>query len=193
MASCEMSWQADPCDGLFYLMDCSIWWAILSDGLFCLMDCSIWWTVLSDGVFYLMGCSVWWAVRRPEEVENWAAVGQCTFHHSHFPAWLGKKFLPKNVILLYLCCFSLCHGTIFIFLFQWLRCGSVSSQYRPPEAAPGRGIFLRSGLSPIQLYKQSWARDNSVATMWPCFQGKKLFVIAILRYLLWLPHVDTEA
>ena len=26
---------------------------------------------------------------------------------------------------------------------------------------------------------QSWAGDNSVATMWPCFQGTKLFVIAI--------------
>ena len=37
------------------------------------------------------------------------------------------------------------------------------------------------------------ARDNSVATMWPCFQGTKLFVIVILLYLLWLPHLDTEA
>ena len=37
------------------------------------------------------------------------------------------------------------------------------------------------------VYNQSWARNNSVATMWPCFQGTKLFVIAILLYLLWLP------
>ena len=40
---------------------------------------------------------------------------------------------------------------------------------------------------------QSWARDNSVATMWPCYQALKLFVIIILLYLLWLPHLDTEA
>ena len=30
-------------------------------------------------------------------------------------------------------------------------------------------------------------------TMWPCFQGTKLFVIAILLYLLWLPNLDSES
>ena len=40
---------------------------------------------------------------------------------------------------------------------------------------------------------QSWARDNSVATMGPWFQGTKLFVFVILQFLLWLPHRDTEA
>ena len=40
---------------------------------------------------------------------------------------------------------------------------------------------------------QSWARNNSVATMWPWFQGTKLFVVAILLYLLWLPYLDTVA
>ena len=40
---------------------------------------------------------------------------------------------------------------------------------------------------------QSWARNNSVATMWPWFQGTKLFVVAILLYLLWLPYQDTVA
>ena len=40
---------------------------------------------------------------------------------------------------------------------------------------------------------QSWASDNSVATMGPCFQGTKLFVFVILLFLLWLPHLGTEA
>ena len=38
---------------------------------------------------------------------------------------------------------------------------------------------------------QSWARDNTVATTRPCFQATKLFVIAILLYLVWLLHLDT--
>ena len=33
---------------------------------------------------------------------------------------------------------------------------------------------------------QSWARDNTAATTWPCFQATKVFVIAVLLYLLWL-------
>ena len=41
--------------------------------------------------------------------------------------------------------------------------------------------------------KQSWACDNSFATLWPYYQSTKLFLIAILLYLLWLPHRDTEA
>ena len=45
----------------------------------------------------------------------------------------------------------------------------------------------------ISIKDQSWARDNSVATIWQCYQATKLFVIAILLYLLWLPHLDTEA
>ena len=32
-------------------------------------------------------------------------------------------------------------------------------------------------------FSQSWAGDNSVATMWPCNQATKLFVIAILKYI----------
>ena len=43
------------------------------------------------------------------------------------------------------------------------------------------------------MYNQSWARDNSVATKWPCYHSTKLFVVAILLYLLLLPHLDTEA
>ena len=42
-------------------------------------------------------------------------------------------------------------------------------------------------------YMQSWARDNSVATMGPCYQATKLFVFVILLFLLRLPHLDTEA
>ena len=34
--------------------------------------------------------------------------------------------------------------------------------------------------------------DNSVATMWPCLKATKLFVIAILLYMLLLSHLDTE-
>ena len=37
-----------------------------------------------------------------------------------------------------------------------------------------------------------WARDNTDATMWPCFQATKLLVIAFLLYSLWLLHLDTE-
>ena len=37
---------------------------------------------------------------------------------------------------------------------------------------------------------QSWTRNNSVATMCTCFQGTKLFVITILLFLLWIPHLD---
>ena len=44
--------------------------------------------------------------------------------------------------------------------------------------------FLRSNWH----FGQSWARDNSVATMWPCYQAIKLFEISILLYLLLLPH-----
>ena len=41
------------------------------------------------------------------------------------------------------------------------------------------------GTVPLTPSYQSWARDNSVATMWPCFKATKLFVIAILVYLLY--------
>ena len=36
-------------------------------------------------------------------------------------------------------------------------------------------------------------RNNSVATMGPCYQATKLFVFVILLFLLRLPHLDTEA
>ena len=39
---------------------------------------------------------------------------------------------------------------------------------------------------------QSWARDNTVATLRPCCQATKLFVIVILLYLEWLLHLDTD-
>ena len=55
----------------------------------------------------------------------------------------------------------------------------------------GPTLYSRGGW--ISLNLQSWARKNSVATMCSCFQSTKLFVITILLYLLWLPHLDTEA
>ena len=38
----------------------------------------------------------------------------------------------------------------------------------------------------------SWARDNTSATAWPCFQAKKWLVIAFCLYPLWLLLLDTE-
>ena len=38
----------------------------------------------------------------------------------------------------------------------------------------------------------SWARDNTAATMWPCFQVTKLLIIALYLYMLFLFHLDTE-
>ena len=44
-----------------------------------------------------------------------------------------------------------------------------------------RSKFSSRNVSCLQYYiLQSWARENSVATMWPCYQATKLFVIAIL-------------
>ena len=40
---------------------------------------------------------------------------------------------------------------------------------------------------------QSWARDNTTATTWQCFQAKKLFIITICLYSLWLLRSDTAA
>ena len=54
-------------------------------------------------------------------------------------------------------------------------------------------IFTTAFFLAKLTHLQSWARDNSVATICPCFKVTKLFVIAILLYLLWLPHSDTEA
>ena len=51
-------------------------------------------------------------------------------------------------------------------------------------------IFEKGGIAHTD--KQSWARDNTVATTRPCFQATTLTVIAILLYLEWLLHLDTE-
>ena len=50
----------------------------------------------------------------------------------------------------------------------------------------------RSGPHFYTAYFQSWARNNTVATTRRFFQATKLFVIAILLYLVWLLHGDTE-
>ena len=53
-----------------------------------------------------------------------------------------------------------------------------------------RPILLSWKLGALYCCWQSWARDNSVTTMWPCFQGTKLFAIVSLLYLLLLPHLQ---
>ena len=45
-----------------------------------------------------------------------------------------------------------------------------------------RKIFLWEHFY-LESKEQSWARDNSVATMWQCYQAIKLFVISILLLL----------
>ena len=38
--------------------------------------------------------------------------------------------------------------------------------------------------------EQSWARDNTVATMKPSVLTTKMLLIAIFLYLVWLPHLN---
>ena len=54
-------------------------------------------------------------------------------------------------------------------------------------------IFLSIQTRFAKIHEQSWARDTTVATTLACFQATKLFVIAILLYLLWLLYLNTEA
>ena len=75
----------------------------------------------------------------------------------------------------------------------------LSLQYWPPSIQmagllpqPPRQIFSTTKSRPAQCYYQSWERDSTAATKWQCFQATKLFAIAILLYLLWLLHQDTE-
>ena len=44
----------------------------------------------------------------------------------------------------------------------------------------------------IQFYNQSWARDNTTATTWPCFQAKQLLSITLCLYSFWLLHWDNK-
>ena len=37
---------------------------------------------------------------------------------------------------------------------------------------------------------QSWARDNTAATTWPCFQAKKMVDIVLWLYSVWLLHLQ---
>ena len=39
---------------------------------------------------------------------------------------------------------------------------------------------------------QSWARVNTAATTWPCFQATNLLVMALYPILSWLLQLDTE-
>ena len=53
--------------------------------------------------------------------------------------------------------------------------------------------FKNSAPQHKKIFTQSWARDNTAATMWPCFQAKKLLIIALLLHLMGLLYFDTEA
>ena len=41
------------------------------------------------------------------------------------------------------------------------------------------------------LVLQSWARDNTDATTWPCFQATELVVITLRPYSYWLHQLET--
>ena len=58
-------------------------------------------------------------------------------------------------------------------------------------------VALHTALTQRVSNPQSWARDNTAATTWPCFQDKKFLVIAywlIALFLcsLWLLHRETD-
>ena len=53
-------------------------------------------------------------------------------------------------------------------------------------------LLVTSIVGYTRINSQSWARNNTVATMWPCFQATQLLVTALLQYSLWLLHLDTE-
>ena len=77
-----------------------------------------------------------------------------------------------------------------LYLTTWVRIPSplsllpLGGEYQPPSLLP---LSL-----PILYILQSWVRDNTDATTWPCFQVTELFVIVMLLYLLWLLHIDTD-
>ena len=56
-------------------------------------------------------------------------------------------------------------------------------------------FFGRYGLKVFKTQvgiSQSWARDNTAATTWPGFRAKKLLIMALRLYSLWLLHLDTR-
>ena len=56
-------------------------------------------------------------------------------------------------------------------------------------------FFGRYGLKVFKTQvgiSQSWTRDNTAATTWPCFRAKKLLIMALRLYSLWLLHLDTR-
>ena len=84
-----------------------------------------------------------------------------------------------------------------IFFTKMMWTSGRKKSYAPMEFTP-KQLFCKSGKRlKVMLYctcKQSWARDNTTAIMWQCFQVKKLLFIPIFWvYSLWLLHIDTEA
>ena len=104
-------------------------------------------------------------------------------HGCPLPVKGGSQLLPEK-------------ATIFLFrednkaTMQRVR---ASRPWCPNYVATMNIAIMQSATTNFGPENQSWARDNSVATMGPCFQGTKLFVFVILLFLLWLPHLDTEA
>ena len=53
-------------------------------------------------------------------------------------------------------------------------------------------LQFRGGKMGMYSNMQIWARDNTFATTWPCFQTSKLLDFTFLLYSLWQPRLNTE-
>ena len=95
---------------------------------------------------------------------------------------VGPSILPNNNTsynlkkVVYLCLKWLCWHALFE-LFK-----RIASQKQKKVQNLVQRVFK----------KQNWARDNTAATTWPCFQATQLLVIALLLYSLRLLHLVTE-
>ena len=84
---------------------------------------------------------------------------------------LEVKFLFILFVFWHMCSVCQCAGCAMTGLY---RCGTTGRTLSTLHSSCRQVVLDREN-------NQSWARDNSVATMWPCFQGKKLLLLLLLR------------
>ena len=64
---------------------------------------------------------------------------------------------------------------------------------KPRREVRGKvGTVVNPSPPPCVTPIQSWARYNTAATTWPCFQATQLLVLVMCLCLLWLLHLYTE-